>query len=84
MAFFSGKVQKFNAIWKTERPFPIDMAAFALHISLILKNPKAAFTYNVARGYQVCFCSNFKVLRFTLNSLEDSENLYHFKEEYDF
>ncbi|PAV61636.1 hypothetical protein WR25_00664 [Diploscapter pachys] len=65
-----GKVQKFNAIWKTERPFPIDMAAFALHISLILKNPKAAFTYNVARGYQEShFLSSLNLLPSDLQPL---------------
>ncbi|PAV56731.1 hypothetical protein WR25_04999 [Diploscapter pachys] len=65
-----GKVQKFNAIWKTERPFPIDMAAFALHISLILKNPKTAFTYNVARGYQEShFLSSLNLLPSDLQPL---------------
>jgi galactosylgalactosylxylosylprotein 3-beta-glucuronosyltransferase 3 len=43
----------FNSLWKPDRPFPIDMAAFAVHINLILENPFVAFTYNVARGYQV-------------------------------
>jgi len=47
-----GLVSGFNALWKPDRPFPVDMAAFAVNINLILENPYAAFTYNVARGYQ--------------------------------
>lgn len=39
-------------MWKPERPFPVDMAAFAVNLSLAL-NTNAFFTYNVPRGYQV-------------------------------
>ncbi|VDN84282.1 unnamed protein product [Brugia pahangi] len=41
----------FNSLWKPERPFPIDMAAFAINLSLAL-NANALFTYDVPRGYQ--------------------------------
>uniref|UniRef100_A0A0R3RWP0 Galactosylgalactosylxylosylprotein 3-beta-glucuronosyltransferase n=1 Tax=Elaeophora elaphi TaxID=1147741 RepID=A0A0R3RWP0_9BILA len=41
----------FNSLWKPERPFPVDMAAFAVNLSLAL-NAKAFFTYDVPRGYQ--------------------------------
>ena len=51
----SGTVVQFNAAWKPERPFPIDMAAFAVNISLILTHPNAGFKYEVPRGYQVPF-----------------------------
>lgn len=46
------KVSSFNAIWKPDRPFPIDMAAFAVNLSLINAMKDAAFTYKVPRGYQ--------------------------------
>lgn len=52
---FSGKVVSFNAIWKPERPFPIDMASFAVSMHLLTSNRQAAFKYDVPRGYQVDF-----------------------------
>lgn len=42
----------FNAAWRPERPFPIDMAGFAVSTDLILKFSKAVFSYEVERGYQ--------------------------------
>uniref|UniRef100_A0A914XPB5 Galactosylgalactosylxylosylprotein 3-beta-glucuronosyltransferase n=1 Tax=Plectus sambesii TaxID=2011161 RepID=A0A914XPB5_9BILA len=47
-----GKLTGFNSIWKPERPFPIDMAAFAVNLQLILAHEDVAFTYEVPRGYQ--------------------------------
>ena len=49
-----GRIANFTATWKTERSFPIDMAAFSINISLLHDFPSAAFSYNVQRGYQVC------------------------------
>ncbi|KAI6184137.1 Galactosylgalactosylxylosylprotein 3-beta-glucuronosyltransferase [Aphelenchoides bicaudatus] len=43
----NGNVVDFNAA-----PFPIDMAAFAVNITLVNKNSNAEFSYNVSRGYQ--------------------------------
>lgn len=48
----NGHVIGFNSIWKPERPFPIDMAAFAVNLSLLLQKESAVFTYEVPRGYQ--------------------------------
>ncbi|CAI4224271.1 unnamed protein product [Auanema sp. JU1783] len=48
----NGSVVGFNAVWKPERPFPIDMAAFAVNLTLITQNPSAGFKYDVPRGYQ--------------------------------
>ncbi|VDL78534.1 unnamed protein product [Nippostrongylus brasiliensis] len=48
----NGTVEGFNAIWKPDRPFPIDMAAFAVNISVVTSHRGAAFSYDVARGYQ--------------------------------
>ncbi|XP_011214792.1 galactosylgalactosylxylosylprotein 3-beta-glucuronosyltransferase I [Bactrocera dorsalis] len=42
----------FNAAWRPERPFPIDMAAFAISTDLLFKYPQAQFAYEVERGYQ--------------------------------
>ncbi|XP_034666401.1 galactosylgalactosylxylosylprotein 3-beta-glucuronosyltransferase I [Drosophila subobscura] len=46
------QVVGFNAAWRPERPFPIDMAAFAISMDLFIKNPQAVFSYEVQRGYQ--------------------------------
>eukprot|EP00099_Drosophila_melanogaster_P026404 NP_726910.1 GlcAT-I [Drosophila melanogaster] len=46
------KVTGFNAAWRPERPFPIDMAAFAISMDLFIRNPQATFSYEVQRGYQ--------------------------------
>ncbi|ALC48389.1 GlcAT-I [Drosophila busckii] len=46
------KVIGFNAAWRPERPFPIDMAAFAISLDLFIKYPQAVFSYEVQRGYQ--------------------------------
>ncbi|KAI6242806.1 Galactosylgalactosylxylosylprotein 3-beta-glucuronosyltransferase [Aphelenchoides fujianensis] len=47
-----GRIVDFSATWKKERPFPIDMAAFAVNITLLNEHPTAAFSYDVPRGYQ--------------------------------
>ncbi|KAE9415812.1 hypothetical protein Angca_008248 [Angiostrongylus cantonensis] len=48
----NGTVIGFNAVWKPDRQFPIDMAAFAVNITLITSHPNAAFSFDVARGQQ--------------------------------
>ncbi|XP_053694270.1 galactosylgalactosylxylosylprotein 3-beta-glucuronosyltransferase I [Sabethes cyaneus] len=47
-----GIVLGFNSAWRPERPFPFDMAGFAISSNLILDNPQAQFSYEVERGYQ--------------------------------
>ncbi|XP_055637166.1 galactosylgalactosylxylosylprotein 3-beta-glucuronosyltransferase I [Toxorhynchites rutilus septentrionalis] len=47
-----GIVLGFNSEWRPERPFPLDMAGFAISSDLILDNPQAQFSYEVERGYQ--------------------------------
>jgi len=37
--------------WKSDRPFPLDMAGFAIHLSLVFKYPNAKYSNEVARGY---------------------------------
>lgn len=42
----------FSAMWRPERPFPVDMAGFAVSVDLLIANPDAKFSYDVERGYQ--------------------------------
>uniref|UniRef100_A0A1A9V063 Galactosylgalactosylxylosylprotein 3-beta-glucuronosyltransferase n=1 Tax=Glossina austeni TaxID=7395 RepID=A0A1A9V063_GLOAU len=42
----------FNSVWNPERPFPIDMAAFAISKDLLFQHPEARFSYNAQLGYQ--------------------------------
>ncbi|XP_053575927.1 galactosylgalactosylxylosylprotein 3-beta-glucuronosyltransferase 3 [Bombina bombina] len=46
-----GHVVGFHTAWKTHRPFPIDMAGFAVSLKLLLSNPKARFDPNAERGF---------------------------------
>ncbi|CAJ0961594.1 unnamed protein product [Ranitomeya imitator] len=46
-----GKVVSFHTAWKTHRPFPIDMAGFAVSLTLLLNHPKAQFDPNAERGF---------------------------------
>nr|XP_012229419.1 PREDICTED: galactosylgalactosylxylosylprotein 3-beta-glucuronosyltransferase I isoform X2 [Linepithema humile] len=48
----TNKVIGFNAAWKPDRPFPLDMAGFAINLELLLKNKDAWFSYDVQGGYQ--------------------------------
>lgn len=48
----TNEVVGFNAAWRPERPFPIDMAGFAISTELFFKFPQATFSYEVQRGYQ--------------------------------
>uniref|UniRef100_A0A0N4ZWN8 Galactosylgalactosylxylosylprotein 3-beta-glucuronosyltransferase n=1 Tax=Parastrongyloides trichosuri TaxID=131310 RepID=A0A0N4ZWN8_PARTI len=69
----NGSVIGFNSIWKPERTFPIDMAAFAFNISLLHDFPNAQFMYNVPRGYQEShILSSFNI---SLNDLEPKANM---------
>lgn len=45
-------VMGFNSAWRPERPFPLDMAGFAISTDLILNNPEAVFSFEIERGYQ--------------------------------
>jgi len=45
-------VTAFNAVWKPDRPYPIDMAGFAVSLRLIVDKKNAQFSYQVPRGYQ--------------------------------
>ena len=47
----NGKVIKFWAAWDLTRPFPIDMAGFAINVKLILDNPSAVIDTDAPRGH---------------------------------
>ncbi|XP_070807077.1 galactosylgalactosylxylosylprotein 3-beta-glucuronosyltransferase 3 [Pituophis catenifer annectens] len=47
----NGRVVGFYTAWKPNRPFPIDMAGFAVALSLLLANPEARFDLLAERGY---------------------------------
>ena len=46
------KVIGWNAVYKPERLYPLDMAGFAVNVTLILRNAKTVFTLKVPRGFQ--------------------------------
>ncbi|XP_069688828.1 galactosylgalactosylxylosylprotein 3-beta-glucuronosyltransferase I [Periplaneta americana] len=48
----TGHVNGWNSVWRPERPFPVDMAGFAINLSHFLKHPEAKFSFNVQSGYQ--------------------------------
>jgi len=48
----TGRVVGFNSNWRPERPFPIDMAGFAINLQLLLDHPEAKFSLTAERGYQ--------------------------------
>ncbi|XP_066582909.1 galactosylgalactosylxylosylprotein 3-beta-glucuronosyltransferase I isoform X2 [Prorops nasuta] len=48
----TNKVLGFNSVWKPDRPFPVDMAGFAIGLNLLLENRDAWFSYEVQGGYQ--------------------------------
>ncbi|XP_061200431.1 galactosylgalactosylxylosylprotein 3-beta-glucuronosyltransferase 3 [Neopsephotus bourkii] len=46
-----GRVVGFHTGWKPERPFPMDMAGFAVALPLLLARPEARFDPRAERGY---------------------------------
>ena len=47
----NGKVLSWYTMWKPDRPFPIDMAGFAINLKLVLQYPDAKFSNTAERGY---------------------------------
>lgn len=68
----TNKVIGFNAAWKPDRPFPIDMAGFAINLKLLLENNDAVFSYDVQGGYQESEILRQIVTRDELEPLADS------------
>ncbi|KAM8793760.1 galactosylgalactosylxylosylprotein 3-beta-glucuronosyltransferase 3 [Eudromia elegans] len=46
-----GRVVGFHAAWKPQRPFPLDMAAFAVGLGLLRARPGARFDPRAPRGF---------------------------------
>uniref|UniRef100_A0A8R1HI48 Galactosylgalactosylxylosylprotein 3-beta-glucuronosyltransferase n=1 Tax=Caenorhabditis japonica TaxID=281687 RepID=A0A8R1HI48_CAEJA len=68
----NGSIIDFNAVWKRERPFPIDMAAFAVNLTLINNHPEALFSFDVPRGYQEStFLEKLGIHRFNMEPLAE-------------
>ncbi|XP_076247565.1 glucuronyltransferase I [Calliopsis andreniformis] len=68
---FTNKVIGFNAAWNPDRPFPIDMAGFAINLRLLLQNKDAMFSYDVKGGYQESEILRHIVTRDELEPLAD-------------
>lgn len=45
------RVVGFNSMWEKRRPFPIDMAGFAISLRLLMSNPNATFSNREKIGY---------------------------------
>ncbi|XP_073982442.1 galactosylgalactosylxylosylprotein 3-beta-glucuronosyltransferase I-like [Rhodnius prolixus] len=48
----TGKVTGWNSAWRPDRPFPIDMAGFAVNLQHLLKKSTASFSFNINGGFQ--------------------------------
>ncbi|XP_035265684.1 galactosylgalactosylxylosylprotein 3-beta-glucuronosyltransferase 3 isoform X2 [Anguilla anguilla] len=46
-----GRVVRFHTGWRPGRPFPIDMAGFAVSLRLVLANPESRFDGNAPMGF---------------------------------
>ncbi|PSN34709.1 Galactosylgalactosylxylosylprotein 3-beta-glucuronosyltransferase I [Blattella germanica] len=48
----TGQVIGWNSAWEPQRPFPVDMAGFAINLKHFLKHPDAMFSFTAKRGHQ--------------------------------
>ncbi|XP_026332503.1 galactosylgalactosylxylosylprotein 3-beta-glucuronosyltransferase I [Hyposmocoma kahamanoa] len=67
-----GKVVGFNAVWKPFRPFPIDMAGFAINATLFLFHPDAKFSRKVQSGFQESEILKYFTTKFKLEPLAEN------------
>uniref|UniRef100_A0A915EQ36 Galactosylgalactosylxylosylprotein 3-beta-glucuronosyltransferase n=1 Tax=Ditylenchus dipsaci TaxID=166011 RepID=A0A915EQ36_9BILA len=65
LLFDNMTVRGFNSVWKPDRPFPIDMASFAVNITRVLSYPNALFSYDSPRGFQESHLLESLQLKFT-------------------
>lgn len=68
MICFLFKVTGWEVYFKPDRPFPIDMAGFAVNLQLFFDHSSAWFSNNVQRGYQES--TILKLLDVTMADLE--------------
>ncbi|XP_017763552.1 PREDICTED: galactosylgalactosylxylosylprotein 3-beta-glucuronosyltransferase I [Eufriesea mexicana] len=67
----TNKIIGFNAAWKPERPFPLDMAGFAINLRLLINKKDVLFSYDVQGGYQESEILSQIVTRDELEPLAD-------------
>ncbi|RXG57123.1 Galactosylgalactosylxylosylprotein 3-beta-glucuronosyltransferase I [Armadillidium vulgare] len=46
-----GRVRGFNANWRPDRKFPLDMASFAVNLGLLVRSSDAFFSHRSQRGF---------------------------------
>jgi len=63
----NNKVTGWFNVWGDKRPFPMDMASFAVNLNLVLAHPSARFSQFVKRGMQE---SHFLRNLVSINDLE--------------
>lgn len=68
----NGKVIKFHTAWDVTRPFPIDMAGFAINLKLLFDNPSAIIDLNAPRGHLESSLLKLLVKRDGLEALADN------------
>ncbi|KAK6166626.1 hypothetical protein SNE40_023274 [Patella caerulea] len=68
----NNEVTNWFVFWKPERPFPMDMAGFAINLKFFLQYPEARFSLRVQRGYQES--TLLSQLHVKLNDLEPKAN----------
>lgn len=67
-----GKVVRFHTGWRPSRPFPMDMAGFAVSLRLVLSNPEACFDGDAQMGFLE---SSFLQHLVTMDDLEPKADL---------
>lgn len=67
-----GKVVRFHTGWRPNRPFPIDMAGFAVSLRLVLTNKEALFDGDAQMGFLE---SSFLQHLVTMDDLEPKADL---------
>lgn len=68
----NGKVVRFHTGWRPNRPFPVDMAGFAVSLKLVLANPEACFDGNAEMGFLE---SSFLEKLVTMEELEPKSDM---------
>ena len=68
----NGKVIKFWTAWDFTRPFPIDMAGFAINIKLLLDNPSVVIDINAPQGHLESSLLRLLVTKDELEPLADN------------
>nr|CAI63873.1 beta3-glucuronyltransferase [Ciona savignyi] len=68
-----GKVLEWYTAWKPERPFPIDMAGFAVNLKLLFKYSEAEYSNDAPRGYlESHFLTGLKLKRHDMEAKADN------------